>query len=254
MRVVSSLNTLSFDVVIPARLQSTRLPGKLLMDLEGKTVLERVFQQAMQAQPRQITIATDDEHIASTARGFGADVVMTSAHHASGTSRCAEAVSLLGLPSDTIIVNVHGDEPLIDPRLIVQVAKALSQAQAPMATLCWPIVDREEWMNPNVVKVVRNAQNHALYFSRSPIPAHRDHTDALKLAYKHIGLYAYRAHFLQQMVDFPSCDLEHVEALEQLNVLYAGHAILVEQACAAPRQDINTADDLALARRALMGL
>ncbi len=242
-----------FHVVIPARFQSTRLPGKLLMDLKGSTVLERVYRQALLANPKSITIATDSVDIATHATTFGANVVMTATTHQSGTDRIAEAVSQVGFSSNDIIVNVQGDEPLISPRLILQVAMMLTaDTSLPMATLCWPVDNIGDMLNPNVVKVVRNSHNNALYFSRSVIPANRDNPTQPKHVFRHIGLYAYRAAFLQEFVSWPVCDLEAVEALEQLRVLWAGYSIKVDVACIEPKQDINTAEDLKNACDGLM--
>lgn len=238
------MNT-DFHVVIPARYDSHRCPGKLLMSLGGQTVLARVHEQAKQAGAASITIATDHSAIAEEAARFGAQVVMTADTHPSGTDRVAEAVGTLGLAADDVIVNVQGDEPLMPPALIRQVAMSLvTSINTPMATLCAPIQSEEEYVNPNIVKVIRNAQNQALYFSRSPIPAFRDGGVLLKHVFRHIGLYAYKKDFLLNMVSWPVCSLEEVEALEQLRVLWSGNAIQVDEACVAPRQDINTLDDL----------
>lgn len=233
-----------FHVIIPARYHSTRLPGKLLMDLKGQTVIERVYRQALQAQAKSVIIATDHEAIFDAARCFGANVVMTDVAHQTGTDRIAEVITNRDYSPHDIIVNVQGDEPLISPELIVQVASSLQHSEAPMATLCWPLVDVEEFNNPNVVKVVRDYQDYAMYFSRSPIPAHRDKLHSLQNVFRHIGLYAYRCAFLQEYVTWPVCELEVMEALEQLRVLWTGRKIKVEQARVAPQQDINTAEDL----------
>ncbi|OGV51646.1 MAG: hypothetical protein A3F46_08440 [Legionellales bacterium RIFCSPHIGHO2_12_FULL_42_9] len=146
-------------------------------------------------------------------------------------------------------MNVQGDEPFIDSRLIKQVASSLAESDALMATLCWPVESLCQWQNPNVVKVVRDQNNNALYFSRSAIPLHRDDPNAIQSAFWHIGIYAYRAEFLQEMVRWPVCELESLEALEQLRVLWMGHKIRVDTACVRPLQDINTLDDLELARQ-----
>ena len=234
-----------FHIIIPARFQSTRLPGKLLLELEGKTVLERVYRQAMKANPLSITIATDNREIFNKALSWGAEVYMTDTHHQSGTDRIAEVVQRGNFSPDAIIVNVQGDEPLIQPELIKQVAKSLQQGKAPMATLCWPIEDKTMISNPNIVKVVRDKAHHALYFSRSPIPAIRDVNTAKAFPYyRHIGLYAYLAEFLLKVVEWPTCELEQVEALEQLRVLWHGYPIKVDKACLRPLQDINTEQDL----------
>ena len=237
-----------FHVVIPARYQSTRLPGKLLMDLGGQTVLQRVYHQALLAKPTSVTIATDHLGIFEQATRWGAHVMMTDPGHQSGTHRIAEVVQNEGFSADEIIVNVQGDEPFISPRLINQVAVALTKSTAPMATLCWPLSSLSEYTNPSVVKVVRNCHHNALYFSRSPIPAYRELPVDPEQVFRHIGLYAYRASFLLDSAHWPVCALECVEALEQLRVLWMGHTIRVEEACVAPGQDINTAEDLERAR------
>lgn len=243
-----------FHVIIPARYQSTRLPGKLLMDLQGQTVIERVYRQALKAKPKSVTIATDNQAIYDVATGFGASVVMTATTHQTGTDRIAEAIQTLSFSPSDIVVNVQGDEPLIAPELITQVAESLACSDVPMATLCWPIEDVAMCANPNVVKVVRDCHNNALYFSRSAIPANRDAPLSRQNMFRHIGLYAYRAAFLLDVVSWPVCELESIEALEQLRVLWAGYKIKVEEACVRPLQDINTADDLVAAHRELSKL
>lgn len=243
--------SVDFHVIIPARYQSTRLPGKLLMELNGRTILERVYGQALKAKPKSVTIATDSDDIFELASRIGAPVVMTAITHQSGTDRIAEVVAKQGFSPQDIIVNVQGDEPLIAPELISQVAVSLATGTAPMATLCWPVDDIEMCNNPNVVKVVRDCHNNALYFSRSPIPFYRDGSNSIKNVFRHIGLYAYRAAFLLDIVKWPVCELEATEALEQLRVLWAGHKIRVDEACVHPLQDINTAEDLTRARQQL---
>jgi len=182
----------NFHAIIPARYQSTRFPGKLLMEINGQSVLERVYHQTVLSNPQSIIIATDHDGIASHARNFGAQVVMTSLSHQTGTDRIAEVVAKGHFSAEDIIVNVQGDEPFIDPQLITQVAQGLTRTKAPISTLCWPINSLEMLHNSNVVKVVRTRDNHALYFSRSPIPAHRDNTTSFAQTFRHIGLYAYR--------------------------------------------------------------
>ena len=241
----------NFHVIIPARLNSSRLPGKLLMEVLGQTILERVYRQALLARPLSIVIATDSEVIEKAASAFGAEVVMTSSEHESGTDRIAEVVRLGDYALDDMIVNVQGDEPLIDPALIVQVAGVLSQSSAPMATLCWPIEDKAQALSPHVVKVVRDVNDHALYFSRQAIPFHRDSQESIKGLFRHIGLYAYRAAFLLKVVNLPVCELEKAEALEQLRILWSGFSIHVAKACVRPLHDINTLEDLAQLRQAL---
>jgi len=237
-----------FHVIIPARYQSSRLPGKLLMEIHGCTVIERVYRQALKAKSKSVTIATDNQELFDIATRFGAHVVMTAVTHPSGTDRIAEVVANGGFSPNDIIVNVQGDEPLIAPELITQVAHSLANSKAPMATLCWPLDEQEQYTNPNIVKVVRDCNNHALYFSRSSIPAYRDQSPVLNKVFRHIGLYAYRAGFLLDIVTWPVCELEAAEALEQLRVLWAGHQIKVDEACVQPLQDINTLEDLVRVR------
>ncbi|WP_133129463.1 3-deoxy-manno-octulosonate cytidylyltransferase [Legionella yabuuchiae] len=241
--------SLDFHAIIPARHQSSRLPGKLMMELNGLTVLERVYRQVLKANPKSLTIATDHEALFSLAKSFNAAVEMTKPTHQSGTDRIAEVVAKSEFQPDDIIVNVQGDEPFIAPELITQVAETLATSDAPMATLCWPIEDNTSRDNPNVVKVVRDQHFNALYFSRSPIPANRDNPTDLSLHYRHIGLYAYRASFLLELVQHPVCPLESAEALEQLRALWLGYPIKVATACTKPLQDINTQEDLDLAKQ-----
>ncbi|MBA4696981.1 MAG: 3-deoxy-manno-octulosonate cytidylyltransferase [Legionella sp.] len=240
---------IAFHVIIPARYESTRFPGKLLKAIQGMSVLERVYRQTLKAHPQTITIATDHLLIADHAKNFGADVQFTASHHTTGTDRIAEAAVMRGFAADAIIVNVQGDEPFIQPMLIQQVAESLASSNNPMATLCYPLTTHEQRDNPNVVKVVRDAQNHALYFSRAPIPLHRDCPTSLQHLFRHIGLYAYRAGFLSQFVQMPPCPLEQAEALEQLRALWAGYKITVEEACCLPHPDINTEADLVYANQ-----
>jgi 3-deoxy-manno-octulosonate cytidylyltransferase (CMP-KDO synthetase) len=240
-----------FHIIIPARYHSSRLPGKLLMDLNGMSVIERVYHQAQKSHAATVTIATDHKAIYRAAVAFGANVIMTSPLHETGTDRLAEAVEQLNLSEESIIVNVQGDEPLIAPALIQQVAHSLTKTTAPMATLCWPIENEAMFVSPNVVKVVRDNQDHALYFSRSSIPANRNDIGSTQHVFRHIGLYAYRAAFLCEIVKSPVCVLEEIEALEQLRVLWAGYKIKVEEACVRPLQDINTLEDLVSAQALL---
>ncbi|WED42122.1 3-deoxy-manno-octulosonate cytidylyltransferase [Legionella cardiaca] len=243
-----------FHVIIPARYQSTRLPGKLMMEIEGLTVIQRVYQQALKANPKSIIIATDSSVIAEHATSFGASVKMTAASHQTGTDRIAEVIVNGQFEAHEVIVNVQGDEPFIAPELISQVAKSLHHSQTFIATLCWPLENTQQLHNPNIVKVVRDHEQNALYFSRSAIPVNRDNPKNIQLAFRHIGLYAYRAGFLLDFVKWPVCELERCEALEQLRVLWAGHKIKVEEACTEPLQDINTQEDLLLARKLISQL
>ncbi|MBA2649003.1 MAG: 3-deoxy-manno-octulosonate cytidylyltransferase [Legionella sp.] len=238
-----------FHIIIPARFQSTRFPGKLLMKLDGISILERVYRQACLSEAKSIIIATDNEVIAQHAHQFGALVKMTANTHQSGSDRLAQVVTEGDYAAEDIIVNVQGDEPFISPQSIAQVAALLENTKAPVSTLCWPIKTIEELHNHNIVKVVRSCDNYALYFSRSPIPAHRDEINSFSHSFKHIGLYAYRAAFLLELVQWPACELELAEALEQLRILWHGAAIKVEIACVKPLQDINTKEDLILAQK-----
>lgn len=239
---------MSFHVIIPARYESSRLPGKLMMDIGGKTVIERTYQQALNASPASIIIATDSQIIADHAAEFGASVKLTDPEHRSGTERLAQVVSEGNYKPSDILVNVQGDEPFIDSRLIRQVAESLATSNVSMATLCWPVESLSQLQDTNVVKVVRDRHLNALYFSRSAIPAHRDNPQSIQSSFSHIGIYAYRAQFFQEMVNWPACELESLEALEQLRVLWMGHQIRVDTACVRPLQDINTGENLQLAR------
>lgn len=238
----------NFHIIIPARYESSRMPHKLMMDIGGKTVIERTYRQAILAKPASIVIATDSQIIVDHVTQFGASVMLTDPNHRSGTERLAQVVSQGNFKPSDILVNVQGDEPFINPRMIRQVAESLVSADVPMATLCWPVESQSQWQNPNVVKVVRDQHNNALYFSRSAIPAHRDDPKSIQSAFWHIGIYAYRAEFFQEMVRWPACELESLEVLEQLRVLWMGHKIRVDEACVRPLQDINTLEDLELAR------
>lgn len=238
-----------FHVIIPARYHSSRLPGKLLMDINGVSVLERVWRQAVKAAPLSVIIATDSIEIAEHAQRFGADICMTRADHPSGTDRIAEVVKKRPYLENSVIVNVQGDEPFIDPCLIQQVAEVLVRSKASVATLCWPIDSLEQLNNPNVVKVVFNRHYQAMYFSRSPIPFHRDVPDTYTDCWRHIGLYAYQGLFLTQWNTLSVCSIEQHECLEQLRVLWSGYSIAIEPAQIFPLQDINTHDDLLKARQ-----
>ncbi len=243
---------MAFVVVIPARYASSRLPGKPLADIEGQSMLERVWRQAMQSGASQVVIATDDERVLQAGRAFGADVLMTATSHNSGTERLAEVVSALGLSADTVVVNVQGDEPFIPPAIIRQVANNLSQQQkARMATLAVPLGAAEELHNPNIVKVVTDHQGYALYFSRAAVPFDRDDKfsdEIARLYRRHIGIYAYRAGFIQDYVRWPVSQLEQIECLEQLRVLWQGEAIHVADACEVPAAGVDTPADLEKAR------
>lgn len=253
---------MSFHVIIPARLQSSRLPRKVLLDIAGKPMLQWVYQQACASQAKSITIATDSDEVAQAAEQWGAQVCLTSPQHPSGTDRLAEVIANRRYSQDDIVVNVQGDEPFIPPAIINQVASLLEASpQAQMATLCEAITGEADIFNPNVVKVVMNAAGEALYFSRAPIPWDRQHfslapagtnglisLDKLPL-YRHIGLYAYRPAFVTQFVTWPAAPLEQLEQLEQLRALHYGHKIMVGLASAKSPVGVDTAADLEIARQ-----
>jgi 3-deoxy-manno-octulosonate cytidylyltransferase (CMP-KDO synthetase) len=240
-----------FRVVIPARFGSTRLPGKVLLEIAGKSVLEWVHGRARASRAREVIVATDDERIASAARAFKADVVMTAASHPSGTDRIAEVARARGWKDDEIVVNVQGDEPLMPPALVDQVAELLVTGGADIGTLSSPLQDSTDLADPNVVKVVADAQGRALYFSRAPIPWNRDDPGRPREARRHVGIYAYRVSALKRLTTLPASKLEQLEKLEQLRALENGLVIRVAEARERPGQDVNTAEDLARVAREL---
>ncbi|MEZ9861703.1 3-deoxy-manno-octulosonate cytidylyltransferase [Vibrio breoganii] len=247
---------MSFTVIIPARYQSTRLPGKPLADICGKPMIEHVYRQAIQAGAEQVIIATDDQRVADVATEFGGTVCMTSPDHESGTERLAEVVEKMGIAPDHIVVNVQGDEPLIPPVVIAQVADNLAASTAPMATLGVAIEDAEEAFNPNAVKVVTDNQGYALYFSRATIPWDRDQfaDDKSQLnqpLMRHIGIYAYRAGFINKYINWAPSALEKIESLEQLRVLWYGEKIHVALAKQTPPPGVDTPEDLEAVRALL---
>ena len=241
-----------FRVVIPARYDSTRLPGKALLPIAGKPMVQWVHERACAAGAGEVLIATDDERIASTASGFGAVTVHTARHHACGTDRIAEVARARGWAAADIVVNLQGDEPLMPPAVIAQVAELLAEEpRAEIATLATPIASLDELMDPNVVKVVTDARGMALYFSRAPIPWNRDAAPAGLVsqrdaggARRHRGLYAYRTGSLLRLAQLPTGTLEAREQLEQLRALEHGISILVGDALEEPGPDVNTPADL----------
>jgi 3-deoxy-manno-octulosonate cytidylyltransferase (CMP-KDO synthetase) len=242
-----------FKVVIPARYASTRLPGKPLLSLAGRPMLQWVYELCCAAQGEEVWIATDDERIAECARRFGGaapvQVAMTSGAHASGTDRVAELARARGWDGRQIVVNVQGDEPLLPPRLIRQAAQLLERyPQADVATLATPLESVEDFLNPSVVKLVADANRRVLYFSRAPIPWTRDGAEQggarWQGARRHVGLYAYRVGALQRMAALPVSPLERAEKLEQLRALEAGFDIRVADAEVPPGPDVNTDADL----------
>ncbi|MEE1925839.1 3-deoxy-manno-octulosonate cytidylyltransferase [Pseudomonas sp. 148P] len=251
--------SLVFTVVIPARLRSTRLPGKPLLPIAGKPMIQHVWEQAHKSGAERVVIATDDASIVEACQAFGAEVLLTRDDHESGTDRLAEVAAALGLPADAIVVNVQGDEPLIPPSIIDQVAANLAaHPEAGIATLGEPLEDVTALFNPNVVKVVADCNGLALTFSRAPLPWARDalarNREQLPegVPYRrHIGMYAYRAGFLQDFVGWGPCWLEQTEALEQLRALWHGVRIHVADALEAPPVGVDTPEDLERVRRLL---
>lgn len=243
---------MSFDIIIPARYQSSRLPGKPLRLLAGKPLLQHVYECAQRTAARNIIIATDDDRIATVAQTFAAKVCMTATSHASGTQRIAEVIDQYQIAEDTIVVNLQGDEPLMPAACITQVAALLEkQADAQVATLSAPLHEESELANPNIVKVVSNKLGYALYFSRAMIPYQRDYdaqllTRALQqgVYQRHIGLYAYRAGYIKEYIQQqPSC-YEQLENLEQLRVLWHGGTIAIAEAHVIPGPGVDTEEEL----------
>ncbi len=267
----------SFIAIVPARRGSTRLPDKPLADIAGKPMVVHVAERAQESGAERVIVATDDEGVAAAVRAHGQEAMLTSAAHASGTDRIAEVVSRLALADDTIVVNVQGDEPLIDPALIARAAEVLAAASdCAIATPCHRIATRADLFNPNVVKVVTDARGRALYFSRAPIPWDRDRLarmaehpvasgggssdtreeardDAANgiRALRHIGLYAYRASFLSVFTTLAVAPIEALESLEQLRALWHGYRIAVFETEEAPAPGVDTAEDLARVREHL---
>ncbi len=248
---------MGFRVVIPARFGSTRLPGKPLADIAGQPMIVRVAAAARRSRADGVWVATDDERIVAAVRQHGYDAVMTRADHVSGTDRIAEVADLLKWEDADIVVNVQGDEPLLDPALIEAVAEALrDDPGAAMATVAHAMTTAEDFFDPNVVKVVCDVRGRALYFSRAPIPWDRDRfaecrdeLDAGFPAQRHIGLYAYRVGFLRRFGQLSSSPLERCESLEQLRALWHGYPIRVVSNDQPPAPGVDTAEDLQRVRR-----
>lgn len=246
---------MSFVVIIPARMASTRLPNKPLADIAGKSMVVRVAERAALSQASRVIVATDDRRVLAVCEQAGVEARMTRADHPSGTDRIAEIAADLPLPDEAVIVNVQGDEPLIDPDLINACAERVS-ASTPMATAAHPIHQIAEVFNPNVVKVVLDARGDALMFSRAPLPWHRDgfarDTQSMPSEYtplRHVGIYAYRRDFLLCYPGLAVSPLENIEALEQLRVLWHGHRIAVHRVDEAPEAGIDTPEDLERVRQ-----
>lgn len=242
---------MGFTVLIPARLASTRLPDKPLADIAGLPMVVRVAERARQSAATRVVVATDSQRIADACREHGVETLLTRADHPSGSDRLAEACENLGLDGDDVVVNVQGDEPLIDPALIDAVAALLPRhSQAAMSTAAHAIDDVREFVNPNVVKVVLQADGLALYFSRAPIPWWRDGSAGGAAALpdpkplRHVGIYGYRAGFLRAFPALPPAPVEQCEALEQLRALWHGHRIAVHVTADAPGPGVDTQADL----------
>ncbi|QWT40644.1 3-deoxy-manno-octulosonate cytidylyltransferase [Dickeya dadantii] len=244
---------MTFTAIIPARYASTRLPGKPLADIHGKPMVVHVMERARESGASRVVVATDHADVARAIELAGGEVCLTSPDHNSGTERLAEVIDRYGFADDEIIVNVQGDEPLIPPVIIRQVADNLAGSRADMATLAVPITTCEEAFNPNAVKVVTDAEGYALYFSRATIPWERDRfaesRDAIGDHFlRHIGIYAYRAGFIRRYVGWAPSQLEKIEMLEQLRVLWYGEKIHVAVAKEVPSVGVDTPEDLARVR------
>lgn len=247
---------MNFVVVIPARYASTRLPGKVLRRLSGKPMLQHVYERGCESSADEVVVATDDERIASAAEGFGATVCMTADHHQSGTERIAEVADILDWDDGRIVVNLQGDEPAMPADLIDQCASLLDGSDADLATLASPLASAADFDDPNVVKVIRDIDGNAIYFSRAAIPFAREAESrqrAESAAFHHHGIYAYRCGVLRKLVAAPPADLEICEQLEQLRALSLGMTIAVGVPTMRPGKGVDTEDDLRQAERDLDG-
>jgi len=246
--------TEEFKIVIPARYDSSRFPGKPLADIHGKPMIQRVYEAAVDAGASEVVIATDSTLIGMAAEEFGAPVCMTLEQHTTGTDRLCEVVDKLEWADDTVVVNLQGDEPLMPPAIVNQVAvNLIKNNEAGCATL-YTGLSSEDTSDPNIVKVVTDAKDFALYFSRSVIPFIRDTNDAAvaELVYKkHIGLYAYKVDLLKKFTAMQSCELEQAEKLEQLRLMWHGIKIHVAQACSIPGHGVDTPEDLERVKAAI---
>ncbi|MEM8594027.1 MAG: 3-deoxy-manno-octulosonate cytidylyltransferase [Pseudomonadota bacterium] len=239
---------MSYRIIIPSRFSSSRLPGKPLADIAGKPMIQRVYEAAIKSSASDVIIAADDQRIVDVCEAFGAPVCVTSPEHPSGTDRLQEAASILNLKDSDVIVNVQGDEPLMPVSVIEQVADNLIQRpDVAIATLCEPITETEQLSNPNVVKTMFSATGRALYFSRSEIPHPRDDRSQ-QIAYRHLGIYAYRVRFLHDYVSWPEVPIEQCEKLEQLRALHFDAAMHVDIACDTIPPGVDTQADLDVVR------
>ncbi len=236
---------MDFSVVIPARYGSSRLRAKLLCDIHSKPLIQHTYENALKSNASRVIIATDDDRIFSVAKKFGAEACMTKESHTSGTSRIAEVLEIYSIENDHVVVNLQGDEPMISPEVINQVADNLIKSDMQIATLCENLKSKGQYLDPNCVKVLFNKFSKALYFSRSPIPNFRDDGDFnVDLCYKHIGIYAYKAKFIKEYLTMQSSPLEQSEKLEQLTILDEGYDIHVSVACAPTGIGVDTQEDL----------
>jgi len=241
-------------VIIPSRYDSVRLPGKPLIDVNGKPLIEHVYKCAQDSNATRIIVATDDERILSAVKNFGGEAIITSNLHQSGTDRINEVIDILSIKQDEIIINLQGDEPLMPAALISQVASLLEEnPDYAMATACHRITGEKEFLNPNLVKVVFDKNNCALYFSRAPIPWHAENkkNTPATLGYGHIGIYGYRAGFIKQYAQWPPSDIEKSEKLEQLRALYHDIKIKVCVVDKLPGPGVDTPEDLAIVKKVL---
>lgn len=249
---------MSYTVIIPARLQSTRLPNKVMLPIAGKPMLQHVYERAVESGAKRVVIATGDPEILALAKSLGAENCMTKIDHPTGTDRVAEAVDILKIAADDVIVGVQGDEPMLPAQLIDQVAAALlAEQQAPVATLAIPIEASADLRDSNIVKVVTDRLGYALYFSRAMIPFPRKAMQAQQEIvdfspyHRHIGLYAYRAGFLKMFVSWANVEIESLEQLEQLRILWHDQKILVKTASVHPGYGVDTLEDLERVRKML---
>lgn len=250
---------IDYRIVIPARMASQRLPGKPLLEIGGKSLIEHVYRRACESSASSVVIATDSTDILGAVNGFGGEAVMTSGDHQSGSDRIAECIDTLGWPDSELVVNLQGDEPMMPPACLDQVAGVLQQnPDADVASLYWAIESEEEVLDPNVVKVVCSGTGQALYFSRSVIPHPRNETIGSAMLSgaswkRHIGLYAYRAGALRAFTRLSASPLERLEKLEQLRFLESGRRIVMERACTVIPAGVDTPEDLERARLLLSG-
>ncbi len=245
-----------FVVVIPARYASERLPGKPLREINGKPMIGHVYQRGLESDAQEVVIATDDDRVADAAENFGATVCMTGDQHRSGTERIAEVADIMNWSDDTIVVNLQGDEPAMPPSLINQCAALLDNLTVDVSTLASPLASQEDFDNPNVVKVVLNSEDDAIYFSRAAIPYPRSEDDSRKAmdsALHHHGIYGYRCGILRQLVIAEPSPLELAEQLEQLRALSLGMRIRVGRPAIRPGRGVDTEDDLAAVAKELPG-